>query len=272
MSQHRHLAPRNPPGDLLGAQGGGQREIAAGQSLPHTHDVGADTGVFNREQPPSTPEAGGDLIKDQQHVVVARQLPQCPDVAGAVEGHPTGTLDHGFHDDRRDLVSVAGQQVREVRQIPRVGRDIEADGWLVREDLGRQHPPPELMHAADRVAHGHRMECVAVIAPAPGHQPNLLRTPRRPPVLDRHLGGDLDGHGAGVREEHVAQRLRRHLHQPGGQPDRRLVGQAAEHHVAHLCRLGMQGGVQSGVRIAVDGGPPGGHSVDQLRPAFDWPR
>ncbi len=70
----------------------------------------------------------------------------------------------------------------------------------------------------------------------------------------------------------MAQRLRRHLHQPGGQPDRRLVGQAAEHHMAHLCRLGMQGGVQSGVRIAVDGGPPGGHSVDQLGPAFDWPR
>ena len=46
--------------------------------------------------------------------------------------------------------------------------------------------------------------------------------------------------------------------------DRRLVGEPAEHHVAHPAGLVGQGGVEDRVAVAVDRGPPGGHAVDQL--------
>ena len=54
--------------------------------------------------------------------------------------------------------------------------------------------------------------------------------------------------------------------EPLGQPDRRLVREAAEHHVRHPPELLAHGRVERRVAVAVDRAPPRGHPVDQLAP------
>jgi hypothetical protein len=49
------------------------------------------------------------------------------------------------------------------------------------------------------------------------------------------------------------------------------VGQPAEHHVGHVAELAGHGPVEHRVVIAVDGGPPGGHAIDQF-PAVGKPQ
>ena len=59
---------------------------------------------------------------------------------------------------------------------------------------------------------------------------------------------------------------RAEVDEPLGEPDRGLVGEAAEHHVCHPARLVGQSSVQLGDGVPVDRGPPRGHRVDQLGP------
>ncbi len=108
------------------------------------------------------------------------------------------------------------------------------------------------------------MPGVAVVAAAPGEQPPPLRAAARAPVLQAHLDRDLDRDRARVGEEDVLQRLRGDLHERGRQPDRGLVGEPAEHHMAHPPELVADGLVEHRMGVAVDGRPPGRHPVDQL--------
>ena len=45
--------------------------------------------------------------------------------------------------------------------------------------------------------------------------------------------------------------------------DSRLVGEPAEHHVAHCAQLCLAGGDKRGVRVAVNSAPPRAHPLDQ---------
>ena len=81
--------------------------------------------------------------------------------------------------------------------------------------------------------------------------------------LDRHLHRHLDGDGAGIREEHVVEIARQQRCEPRREPRRRLVHQAAEHHVRHHLELPPHGGGDVGMIVAVAGGPPRGDAVDQ---------
>ena len=123
---------------------------------------------------------------------------------------------------------------------------------------------PQRVHAALGVARGHPEERVAVVAAPPRQQPVLLGEALRVPVLQRHLQGDLDGHRAGVAEEHLVEAGGRQVDQPAGQLDGGTVGEPAEHHVAH--RRGLLGHRvdEDGVPVAVDRRPPRRHAVDQL--------
>ena len=142
------------------------------------------------------------------------------------------------------------------------GRSTPA-GRAGREDLLGQHSGEERVHPADRVADAHRRERVAVVAAADGEHPPP-RTPGSRVHLPGHLERHLDRHRAGVGEEHVLQPVGRELQQPSPQRDGRLVGEAAEHHVAHPPELAGDRRVELGHGVAVDRAPPRRHRVDDL--------
>src|SRR5690606_35174038 len=74
---------------------------------------------------------------------------------------------------------------------------------------------------------------------------------------------------ARIREEDALEAGRRALDEPLAEPDRRLVGQSAEHHVGHPVELPLDGRHDVGMAVAVDHGPPGGHPVDELAPVLE---
>ncbi len=112
------------------------------------------------------------------------------------------------------------------------------------------------MHAVDRIAHGHGVKGVAMVAAPDGQETTAAGIAPRSHVLHGHLHGHLDGHRAGVAQEDTVQVARGKLGQPGAEPRRRFMGDAAEHDVGHLSELGLGGPVEGGVIVAVDRAPP----------------
>jgi len=62
-------APGDRLRDLGGGEGGGERKITAGQRLAQAQDVRGDARVLAGGKFSGAPEAGGDLIGDEQHRV-----------------------------------------------------------------------------------------------------------------------------------------------------------------------------------------------------------
>ena len=94
------------------------------------------------------------------------------------------------------------------------------------------------------------------------HQPAVVQAVGV--ILQGHLQGHFHTHAARVGEEAIIQVAGEKLLQLGRQLLHRVVGQAAQHHVAELARLLLDGGGELRVLIAVDHTPPGGHRVDEL--------
>jgi hypothetical protein len=102
-----------------------------------------------------------------------------------------------------------------------------------------------------------------VVAAAHRQHPGALG-PAGPALgLQHHLERDLDRHRTRVGEEHPVQPGRADLDQPLGETDRRCMGEAAEHHVREVVRLRGERSVEHRVVVAVDGGPPRRHPVDE---------
>jgi len=120
------------------------------------------------------------------------------------------------------------------------------------------------VHAGNRVAHRHRAEGVAVVAAAQADEVLAGWLALRVPVLDGHLHGDLNRYRTGIGKEHRVQRLRCQFDQFFRQANRRFMRQAAEHNVRHGIDLCFQRCVYLRMVVAVDGAPPGRHTVDQL--------
>jgi hypothetical protein len=62
----------------------------------------------------------------------------------------------------------------------------------------------------------------------------------------------------------VLKILGRQLDEPLREQNGGLVGEPTEHDVRHAPQLPAHGRIEHGVAIAVDGGPPRRHAVDQL--------
>ena len=152
----------------------------------------------------------------------------------------------------------------------RVQASISATVAVVRRGRPRQKQLlgdqawEQRVHPVDRVADAHRASGVAVISTAQRYEPPPLRTAHRGLVLHRQLQSDLDRDRARVHEEHVLERRRRKRHELLGERHRRLVREAAEHHVAEAGRLLAERGVQHRMAVAVDRAPPRTHRVDRL--------
>ena len=175
------------------------------------------------------------------------------DAFGRVEAHPARALHDRLDDHAREACASRTARVTSSRPL---GRPLGQR----REDVLRQRALPHRVHPAVGVAHRHRAERVAVVAAAPGQQ----RAPLAVPVLQDQLDRDLDGDGAGVREEHVVEPGP--VREPLREPDRGLVREPAEHHVRHAAELVADRLVDDRVPVAVDRAPPGRHPVDQLAP------
>src|SRR5262249_25604877 len=60
--------------DLLGREGGGEREVAARDPLGEAEEVGGDGFLLAGEQGAGAAEASGDLIHDDVHAVASAEL------------------------------------------------------------------------------------------------------------------------------------------------------------------------------------------------------
>ena len=119
------------------------------------------------------------------------------------------------------------------------------------------------------VADLHRLEGVAVVGVLQRQNQRALFHLRMVIVLvgvilQCHFEGDFDGYAAGIRKEAVVQIARQKSFQLGRQLFDRIVGESAQHDMAEIGGLLLNGGRQLGVLIAVDHAPPGGDGIDQF--------
>ena len=157
---------------------GGERHVAAGQRLADAHHVGSDARVLAREQRARAPEAGRDLVEHEQQAVLVAQPPQQRDALGRVEAHAARALHDGLDTIAASSSRVARDELAHVRRPALVKARVEPVGRALGEDVLGQHAREQAVHPADRIAHGHRAERVAVIAAAHRQQPRALRRVR----------------------------------------------------------------------------------------------
>ncbi len=90
------LAAADGAGNLLCGQGRRQGEVAPGEGLAQTHDVGADAGPVTGKQLTGATKAGGNLVGNQEHAELVAQGAHPLQVAGVIEAHAARPLDDGF--------------------------------------------------------------------------------------------------------------------------------------------------------------------------------
>ena len=264
VHQRPGLGVAHPGGHRIGAERRRHREVPPGERLAEAEDVGGDAGVLAREERAGAAEPGGDLVGDEQDVVLIAERSHRGQVAGRVEVHAAGALHDRFEDDGRHLVGVALQERSHLLEVAVLEAGAEDRGRPGREELRGEHVGELVVHAVHRVAHRHGGEGVAVVAAPHGEQAMAVGPAPPQPVLDRHLDGDLHRDRAGVGEEHPGQAVGDDLDEAPGQVDGGRMGQTAEHHVRHLVELADDRGVQRRVVVAVDRRPPRRHAVDEL--------
>ena len=140
---------------------------------------------------------------------------------------------------------------------------MERAGRLRQEILHRQAARKQAVHAFFRVAYRHGMPGVAVITRADGGETAAFALPYGVLVLQRHLHRHFHRHRAAVGIKHLVEGRRQQFQQQLREPHRRLVGEPAEHHMAHLRQLCGGRGVEARVVVAVQRRPPRRSAVHQ---------
>ena len=259
-------------GDIFVRYRGGKREVAAGQGFAQTHDVGHDVCVFAGKQLTRAPETGGDFVENQQHAVFAAQSLRPLQIFGRVKIHSARPLHDRLHNQRGDFSAVFVQQIRQRRNRLFAPRLAEFHRRLRQEKLHRQTLGKQAVHSGNGVAHRHRVPSVAVIARP---QRGKLAAPRRAQrvlVLHRHLHCHFHRHRTAVGIKHRVQTRRQDAQQRLRQLCRRIVGETAEHDMAHLFKLEDGGAVQARMVVAVHRRPPRRHAVKQPPAVFQGNR
>ncbi len=249
------LAVTDGAGDMLGGEGRREGEIATGERLTQTHDVGSDASPVAGKQLAGAAKAGGDFVGDEQYAELVAQGAHPLQVAGVIEAHAASPLHDGLKHDGGDLLVMIRHERRQLHHALLVPLGVEATARRFDKMVLGQESLVELVHAAIGVADAHGAEGVAVITAAQGDKFGSGR-PFGVPVLLRHLERHFHRYRAGIRQKDPIQPLRSELHQLAAELDRWGVGEAAKHHVGHLAELGGGGGVQFRHLIAVHASPP----------------
>ncbi len=216
--------------------------------LPMHEEVGPHAGLLAGEEGAGATEAGGDLVGDQQHAVLAAGVghrPRRPRVRGCGCRPPPG---------------------RGARARPRPGRR-RAPRWSPPRRAAASGPSrPGHPHAREAqrvehvgaeaaVAHRERADGVAVVGAAEREVGRAAGDPLVGPVLEGDLEGLLDGRGA-VRGEQEAGVVDRHPRgERLGQLDGRHVAVAEERRVGDPVELVTDGLVELGDVVAERGDP-----------------
>ena len=201
---------------------------------------------------PVRPQAGGDLVADQEHVVVVAELPDPAQVARRQHPDPRRSLDERLDDHRRDLAVVEVEHALELGGV--------TGGDVVRVEEQRPVRGVEEVDPADRDGpHGVPVVGVAQadVRGALGRLAALLL-----PVLEGHLERDLGRRRPGVRVEDPVESRRRDLDQPRRELGGGAVGEAQHRRVGDAVELVADRLVDPGVPVAVDVAPERRDAVD----------
>src|SRR5205823_5306655 len=98
--QEAPRALRDHVDDPLGRGDGRQRGVAAGDPLPHRHEVRRRTVLIDR--PPGARETGSaqDLVGHEQHLIAVADLPDRAEILRARRGRPRRGAAHRLRDER----------------------------------------------------------------------------------------------------------------------------------------------------------------------------
>ncbi len=154
-------------------------EVARGEALAQTEQVGAKAALLRREEGAGPAEAGRDLIADQEHVVGAARRSEAREPTVIRHLHSGRGLHGGLDDDGRELGAVLGDQAHggvETLRVVERGRAYDRESQRV-EDIG----------AESVVADGKRADRVAVVRPAEREERGASSYAPVVPVLERDL-------------------------------------------------------------------------------------
>ena len=226
--------------------GGGVADVAAGEGLAQDENIRQHQ-VGNKSVPRPA-KAGGHLIEDEQDAVLVAQLSGPFQEGDVIHPHPPGPLEQRLDQNAVELVVVLGKGFLQsgnfrgdMHHVPLVG-----EGQVIVLVVTDLHGP----------------EGIAVVGVLQGQDHGAGRA-QVDVILHRHFQGHFHAHAAGVGEEAVVQIAGQKLRQLVRQVLHRLVGQAAQHDVAELPRLRLDGGGQLRMLVPVDHTPPGGDGVDE---------
>ena len=191
-------------------------DVGAGEALGHRDQVGLDTPVVDREPLAGAPEAGHDLVGDEQDAVTVTDLAQTLHVAVGRDEDPV-RADDGLDDDGRDgLRALVHEDVLGgLQDLADRIRVLLAPAVEVRDaddarDARLGGPAPWVAGQRDRPG---RAAVVGAVADG-----DLVAARVHPGDLDRVLVRL----GAPVREEERVDVARRELGELGAQPRARL--------------------------------------------------
>jgi len=97
--------------DVIRGQGGGQGQVAPGDALGQTQEIGAHPLVLAGEHCAGAAETHGHLIGDEEHVVAPGYLPDSGQIAGRLGNHARGALHHRLHDHRGQVLVMRHHQL-----------------------------------------------------------------------------------------------------------------------------------------------------------------
>ncbi|CFM10567.1 Uncharacterised protein [Bordetella pertussis] len=245
-----------PLEDARAGHRGRQRQRPAGQRLGQGDDVGPHPGLLEGEHRARASETGEDLVENQQDAVSVGQFAQPREHLRVMQQHAAGALHQGLDQHAGDPPGMALQVRLQGRQRGLVARQRQ---HVVLGQQAAEHG----VHPLVRVAHRHGAEGVAMVAAAKRHEARAAALALVEPELHGHFHGHLHRHRTRIGVEHAFQPRPQQRAQAAGQVQRRLVRQAAEHHMRHAVQLLAHRLGDMRVVVAMAGRPPRGHAVDQ---------
>ena len=180
--------------------------------------------------------------------------------------------------DARGLDHLSSRLGSELKQMyAEIGRQIASTTRPVRVSLARRSQTPvragHLIHRAQQLGIGaakqrdvgdrQRAQRFAVIGIAQGKKARLPAAPVIAPVMKTHLQRDLYSGCAIGRIEAMPEMMAGQRRQPLGELHHRFVREAGEHDVLEGLQLLAQCGVDAGVGMAEQVGPPRADAIKQ---------
>ena len=253
--------------DGVGGEHDRERQVAAGNAFGQAQEIGADAGLFMREEGAGAAAADGDFVADQVHFVAVAQCARQSEIFRVVHEHAAGALNERF-DDQRGNVFVMPCQMgfeRLGRAAGNINRCFAVFGLAgIRRRHGGRGADERGIGIAENRHVGHR-QCAdrfAVVAAGEAKEIAFFVAATIAPAVEGHLERDLGRRSAVGGVETMAERPTGQGGQALRQFDRRLVREAGEHDVFQRVELFAQGAIDARVAVAEEIDPPRTDAVE----------